>query len=493
MSTTTAATEQIPGSRAEPDPARVARSDPRDHIDGVPVYGWGQAPPYLRTQTQLGEARLKLADGQVPLAYIRTRKYGDVALYDPSGADKMKPLSSSTKARMAKRRTCPTCQQVRDEIVPGERCSVCRQRVERERLRLLARTCGGCGTVRERPYPEAHRRCAPCRRAQLAEKRERVAAWLEEVTTCAGTDCTVKVGAKTKARAWLKEQPWLLRPESPRIPDSSWRPDGWSRRCPPCTALEEQRQAEQRARWEREEQERREAGRRAAEERKAWAAGALVDPDVVVLDTETTGLHSGARIVEIAVLSSGGEVLLDTLLDPGEPIPRDASAIHGITDADVAGAPRFTDVLVQLTGVLDGKRVLIYNDVYDVGRLRHELTLHYLDRAARDSAVTAVSTGDLPVDLQDGALAEARKQAAAWLDGMRFEDVMIPYSRWYGDWSDYHGDYRWQPLGGGHRAAGDCRAVLDCLRAMGRSSSDETDAIDMLVTGNGGWGERMAG
>lgn len=35
---------QIPSSRAEPDPARVARGEPRDHIDGVPVYGWGQAP-----------------------------------------------------------------------------------------------------------------------------------------------------------------------------------------------------------------------------------------------------------------------------------------------------------------------------------------------------------------------------------------------------------------------------------------------------------------
>lgn len=84
MSTTTAAvTEQIPSSRTEPDLSRVAKGKPRSHIDGVPVYSWGQAPPYLRTQTQLGEERLKLTEGQPVLAYIGTRKYGDIPLYDP--------------------------------------------------------------------------------------------------------------------------------------------------------------------------------------------------------------------------------------------------------------------------------------------------------------------------------------------------------------------------------------------------------------------------
>lgn len=96
--------------------------------------------------------------------------------------------------------------------------------------------------------------------------------------------------------------------------------------------------------------------------------------------------------------------------------------------------------------------MLIYNKWYDVGVLRHELTLHY-------AGVTP--DGD--------AVAVASKQAAAWLEALDVEDVMIPYSDWVGDWSDYHGNNRWQPLQGGHRAAGDCRAVLDCLRAVGRS------------------------
>ncbi|MFF1700060.1 exonuclease domain-containing protein [Streptomyces sp. NPDC058257] len=476
MSTTTA-TEQIPSSRTEADPARVAKGKPLDHTAGVPVYSWGQAPPYLRTKTQLVADRLNVTEEQeaAPLAYVRTRDYGDVPLHDPAAAEKMRPLPSATKAKMLARRTCPECGKVRQAILRGP-CSACRERAEKERQRLLARTCAGCSTVRERPYPKEHRRCAGCRQEQLEKKRTRVEAWLVEVTVCAGDGCTKRRGSKKAARAYLKEHDWLLRPERTDLPDSMWWP-GWARRCPPCKtaydAEQERRQAENQTRYEREEKERREAEARAADERKRWAAAALVDSDVLVLDTETTGLDEDARIVELAVLNSRGEVLLDTLLDPGVPVPDDAAAIHGITTEALSGARTFSDVLVQLTGLLDGKRCLIYNKWYDVARLRHELTLHYLDRAAREAAEETVSTGTVPEDVRERSLSWAREQAAAWLDAMTFEDVMTPYSDWVGDWSEYHGNNRWQPLNGGHRAAGDCRAVLDCLRSMGRDYAHE--------------------
>ncbi|WP_221753896.1 hypothetical protein [Streptomyces sp. TRM72054] len=127
MSTATATAPGVPASRssADEDPRRVARGEPVDTIDGAPVHRWGQAPAYLQTQTQLGESRLKLADGQQPLAYIRTRKFGDVALYDPAAAKKMRPLPSSTKKKMEARRTCPTCKEVRKYVVRGPKCNAC--------------------------------------------------------------------------------------------------------------------------------------------------------------------------------------------------------------------------------------------------------------------------------------------------------------------------------------------------------------------------------
>ncbi|MFF2166606.1 hypothetical protein ACFVWP_38860 [Streptomyces sp. NPDC058175] len=88
MSTTTATGTEIPASRRESDPDRVAHAEPQGHISGVPVYGWGLAPLYLRTETQLAADRLNVTEEheKAPLAYIRTRDYGDVPLHAPGKA-----------------------------------------------------------------------------------------------------------------------------------------------------------------------------------------------------------------------------------------------------------------------------------------------------------------------------------------------------------------------------------------------------------------------
>ncbi|MEE1838092.1 hypothetical protein [Streptomyces sp. SP17KL33] len=276
MSTTAAVAEGIPSSRTEPDPARVAKSAPRSHIDGVPVYGWGQAPPYLRTQTQLGEDRLKLAEGQPVLAYIETRKYGDIPLYDPAGAEKMKPLASSVKARMAKRRTCSTCGKVRDRIVHGKKCSVCRDKEHAKQQRLNARTCWDCRKVSERRLP-AHHRCGGCRRTQLAKRREAAVAWVEKVIVCSGdgygSECSTKVVTKKEARAYQKAQGagrdwWMRAPH-------------WPRRCPSCTEANERQDAEDRAKYQA-AYERREKARREADNREQWDAAEYATAAAVV-------------------------------------------------------------------------------------------------------------------------------------------------------------------------------------------------------------------
>lgn len=69
----------------------------------------------------------------------------------------------------------------------------------------------------------------------------------------------------------------------------------------------------------------------------------------IVIDTETTGLEPGSRLVEIAAihLSRDGESerRFAELIHPGMPIPRDATAIHGINDQAVANAPPANTVL----------------------------------------------------------------------------------------------------------------------------------------------------
>ena len=73
----------------------------------------------------------------------------------------------------------------------------------------------------------------------------------------------------------------------------------------------------------------------------------LMALDAVAFDTETTGLDpSRAHLVEIgAVRIRSGQLVLEeafrTFINPGEPIPVAAIAVHGITDQAVAGAPSF--------------------------------------------------------------------------------------------------------------------------------------------------------
>ena len=67
---------------------------------------------------------------------------------------------------------------------------------------------------------------------------------------------------------------------------------------------------------------------------------------LVFVDVESTGVSvSSDRIIEIAVLRinpDGSEEYQCKRVNPGISIPADATAVHGITDADVANEPPFT-------------------------------------------------------------------------------------------------------------------------------------------------------
>jgi DNA polymerase III subunit epsilon len=99
----------------------------------------------------------------------------------------------------------------------------------------------------------------------------------------------------------------------------------------------------------------------------------------LVFDTETTGREHDARIVELAIakvcLVTGEIVTARTaLVNPGRPIPRDVSAVHGITDAMVRGCP---DIGVVLTNALrmvakSGLPMVAHNANFDLARIRFE-------------------------------------------------------------------------------------------------------------------------
>ena len=99
-----------------------------------------------------------------------------------------------------------------------------------------------------------------------------------------------------------------------------------------------------------------------------WAHKTLTDPEkYVVLDTETTGINNQAVIIQIAVTDLHGNELLNTLIKPSKKkrMPADAKAVHGINMEALHSAPYFRDIISELSNIIDGKTVLIYNAEYD--------------------------------------------------------------------------------------------------------------------------------
>lgn len=99
----------------------------------------------------------------------------------------------------------------------------------------------------------------------------------------------------------------------------------------------------------------------------------------VFVDTETTGLHvaSGDRIIEIGAIElmdrerTGRE--FHHYLQPDRPIEEGATKVHGITNDQLIGCPRFADIVDELTEFLKGAEIIAHNAQFDMEFLDAEL------------------------------------------------------------------------------------------------------------------------
>lgn len=112
----------------------------------------------------------------------------------------------------------------------------------------------------------------------------------------------------------------------------------------------------------------------------------LDDCAFAVVDVETTGMRAGGddRITEIAVVIVHGgrrEVVVDSLINPGRPIPPAICAITNITNAMVRDAPTFGEVADQVVSALAGRIFVAHNARFDWNFISAEV------RRARDLAL----------------------------------------------------------------------------------------------------------
>lgn len=105
---------------------------------------------------------------------------------------------------------------------------------------------------------------------------------------------------------------------------------------------------------------------------------------IIFFDLETTGVDvSKDRIVEICYIKvwpNGNEVSRTMRINPGMPIPEQASAVHGIYDADVADCPTFKEVAKEIANDFTGCDLAGFNsNRFDLPMLAEEFLRAQVD------------------------------------------------------------------------------------------------------------------
>lgn len=166
---------------------------------------------------------------------------------------------------------------------------------------------------------------------------------------------------------------------------------------------------------------------------------------MVAIDCETTGLDARRdRIVSIAAvgIETGLRVVdppaLDLLIDPRMPIPARAAAVHGIDDAQVAGAPTLAEAYDRILAALAGRIVVGHHVSFDLAMLA----------------------------------AEARRGGRAWQEPPCFDTVALMGGLGLAtgtiDLVDMLARLGVEPRGVRHSAAGDARMAADLFVALAR-------------------------
>ncbi len=99
---------------------------------------------------------------------------------------------------------------------------------------------------------------------------------------------------------------------------------------------------------------------------------------LIFFDLETTGINTATdKIVQISLIKvfpDGQEEKFNFFVNPGMPIPAEATAIHGITDEMVKDKPLFPEIASEIANIINGSDLAGYNsNRFDIPLLAEEL------------------------------------------------------------------------------------------------------------------------
>lgn len=118
---------------------------------------------------------------------------------------------------------------------------------------------------------------------------------------------------------------------------------------------------------------------------------------ICFFDLETTGVNiSKDRIVEISILKvypDGKEESKTWLVNPEIPIPKEVTAIHGISDADVANEPTFKEIGKEIHQMIKDSDLGGFNsNRFDIPLLAEEMLRAEIDFDMKNRRAVDVQT-----------------------------------------------------------------------------------------------------
>lgn len=176
-----------------------------------------------------------------------------------------------------------------------------------------------------------------------------------------------------------------------------------------------------------------------------WAQKLLAGEfgDWCILDTETTGLYD-PEIIDIAIISKYKSPFINTRVKPVGEIESGAIKVHGITKEQLEDAPTFSEIYERVREVTKDRLVIIYNANFDTNALFQTCKVNKLPRI-----------------------------------NFKSKCAMNKYAQWYGEYSSYWGNYKWQKLPGAkHTALDDCLATYDLLQKMAAHEEPSRQVVE---------------
>lgn len=177
-------------------------------------------------------------------------------------------------------------------------------------------------------------------------------------------------------------------------------------------------------------------------------------PDYVIFDIETTGIScTSDEVVEISAVKVEGGVVVDeftTLVNPGRPIPYQATSVHGITNEMVENSPMFREALADFNDFID--------DSVIIGHNIHTFDMKFIQRDAQKYFGKYIGND--------------------YIDTLEIARLYLPElpGRSLVELADHYG------IGsqGAHRALNDClmnQQVFECLRREMDNPSEAAKAV----------------